>query len=183
MSRLEAGTKGETLVFALAALMLAATSATPATALTTASPWWEKVTFTISGDGSHQSCQYQTSLANDAAESCDAGDSPLKSASGGTGVYTKITIERRFNPGGKPNAFKLETGDTLLGGQVMALEIDGTGKVRTCEIVNMSGDVTPAYGCAEARAERFQASAGRAAPQVRHGFMTVIVYGHEEYPV
>jgi hypothetical protein len=168
-------------VFALAALVLAASTATPSSALTTASPWWEKVTFTISGDGSHQSCQYQTSLASDAA-TCDAGDSPLKSASGEKGVYTKITIERRFNPG-QPNDFKLETGDTLLGGQVMSLGIDGAGKVRTCEIVNMSGDVTPAYGCAEARAERFQASVGRTAPELRHGFMTVLVYGHEEYPV
>lgn len=170
-------------MFALAALLLAASTATPSPALTTASPWWEKVTFTISGDGAHQSCQYQTSLAGETAQSCDAGDSPLKSASGGKGVYTKITIERRFNPGGTPKDVKLETGDTLLGGQVMALEIDGAGKVRTCEIINMSGDVTPAYGCAEARAERFQASAGRAAPQLRHGFMTVLVYGHEEYPV
>jgi hypothetical protein len=65
----------------------------------------------------------------------------------------------------------------------MSLAIDGTGKVRTCEIINMSGDVTPAYGCAEARAERFQASAGRTAPQLRHGYMTILVYGHEEYPV
>lgn len=168
-------------MFALAALLLATASSSQA--LTTASPWWEKVTFTISGDGAHQSCQYQTSLTPQPAATCDAGDSPLKSASGSKGMYTKITIERRFNPGGAPGSFKLETGDTLLGGQVMSLAIDDTGKVRTCEIVNMSGDVTPAYGCAEARAERFEASAGRAAPQLRHGYMTVIVYGHEEYPV
>ena len=169
-------------MFALAALLLATSSATATPALTTASPWWEKVTFTISGDGAHQSCQYQTSLSGDGATTCDAGDSPVKKG-GGKGVYTKITIERRFNPGGKPEEFKLETGDTFLGGQVMSLAIDGAGKVRTCEIVNMSGDVTPAYGCAEARAERFQASAGRAAPELRHGYMTVLVYGHEEYPV
>lgn len=170
-------------MFALAALLLSTASATPSQALTTASPWWEKVTFTISGDGAHQTCQYQTSLSADPSTSCDAGDSPLKSASGSKGMYTKITIERRFNPGGAPGRFKLETGDTLLGGQIMSLAIDGTGKVRTCEIVNMSGDVAPAYGCAEARAERFEASAGQAAPQLRHGYMTVIVYGHEEYPV
>ena len=170
-------------MFALAALLLATSSATPSPALTTASPWWERVTFTISGDGAHQSCRYQTSLSADGATTCDAGDSPVKTKGGAKGVYTKITIERRFNPGGKPEEFKLETGDTFLGGQVMSLAIDGTGKVRTCEIVNMSGDVTPAYGCAEARAERFQASAGRAAPQLRHGYMTVLVYGHEDYPV
>ena len=52
MSRPERARKGESLVLALAALMLAASSATPAAALTTAAPWWEKVTFTISGDGS-----------------------------------------------------------------------------------------------------------------------------------
>lgn len=170
-------------MFALAALLLAASTAAPSPALTTASPWWERITFTISGDGSHQSCQYQTSLSADGATTCDAGDSPVKSPGGAKGVYTKITIERRFNPGGKPADLKLETGDTLLGGQVMALAIDEAGKVRTCEVINMSGEVTPTYGCAEARAERFQASAGRPASPLRHGFMTVIVYGHEEYPV
>lgn len=170
-------------MFALAALLLAASSAAPSPALTTASPWWERITFTISGDGSHQSCQYQTSLSADGAATCDAGDSPVKSPGGAKGVYTKITIERRFNPGGKPEDLKLETGDTLLGGQILALAIDEAGKVRTCEVINMSGEVTPTYGCAEARAERFQAGAGRPASPLRHGFMTVIVYGHEEYPV
>jgi hypothetical protein len=113
-------------------MLLAASSATPSPALTTASPWWEKVTFTISGDGAHQSCQYQTSLSASGASACDAGDSPVKSSHGAKGVYTKITIERRFNPGGKPEEFKLERGDTFLGGQVLWVAIEGTGKVRTC---------------------------------------------------
>ncbi len=170
-------------MLALAALMLAASSATPAAALTTAAPWWEKVTFTISGDGSHQSCQYQTSFSGKGAETCDAGDSPVKSASGSKGVYTKITIERRFTPGATPADVKLEAGDTFLGGQVMALDIDRSGKVNTCNIVKLTGDVTPAYGCSEARAERFEASAGQQEQKPRHGYMTILVYGHEEYPV
>jgi hypothetical protein len=77
---------------------------------------------------------------------------------------------------------KLETGDTLLGEQVLALAIDHTGAVKSCAIVGKSGEMKPPYGCEEARSEKFEANA-RTAAQLRHGFMTVLVYGHEEYPV
>ena len=165
----------------LAALILAATSADASPALTSKTPWWEKVTYTISGDGA-QSCQYQSSLAG--ARICDADESSggmEGAASGSTGTYTKITIERRFTPGGQPDRVRIESGDTLLGGQVMALAIDGAGTVRGCEVLVASGDVRPAYGCAQARAERFEASAERSEPQVRQAYMTIVVYGHEEY--
>lgn len=168
----------------LAALILAATSASAGAspALTLVAPWWEKVTYTINGDGAQQACVYETSLAG--ARSCedDHTFSHAKSAaSGSTGSYTKITIERRFNPGGVPDPLSLEAGDTLLGGQIMALAIDGTGAVRDCQVLAESGDVRPAYSCREARAERFEAGAGRETPKVRQAFMTIVVYGHEEY--
>jgi hypothetical protein len=168
-------------VLGLAALILAASSPAPSPTLTSTAPWWEKVTFTLIGEGGQQSCEYESSLPTAGNGMCDGdASSPVESANSAVGAYTKITIERRFTPGQKPDPGSLESGDTLLGGQVMALAIDGKGTVRACEIVVASGDVRPAYGCKEARAERFEASAGREAPQVLQGFMTIIVYGHEE---
>ena len=162
----------------LASLILAAASANASPALTSASPWWEKITYTMTGDGGQQSCVYLSSLAG--ARSCadDEDSSPVEAASGATGSYTKITIERRFTPGLQPDAGSLQKGDTLLGGQVMALAIDGTGSVRSCEILAESGDIRPAYSCKEARAERFDASA-RGHAQLRQAVMTILVYGHE----
>ena len=76
----------------------------------------------------------------------------------------------------------MAVGDTLLGQQVMALAIDSVGKVRGCTVVVRSGDVMPEYGCEEAKAERFQASASAepAAVATRQGYMTILIYGHEE---
>ena len=169
----------------IAALILAA-SASPSSALASASPWWEKFTFTFSGDGAKQSCRYQTNLPTaEAAEACDADDpgSAEQHQAGATtsGAYTKITVERRYNPGMQPEAVKLQTGDTLLGGQIMELAIDGSGSVQSCDVVGKSGEVQTPYGCDDARGERFQA-AGRTS-QLRHGFITVLVYGHDEDPV
>jgi hypothetical protein len=172
-------------VLGLAALVLAAATANPSTALTTASPWWEKFTFTMSNDGAQQSCQFESSNPAVATSSCeeDEAASPGEEQSSVVaGPYTKITIERRFTPASQPDPVILETGDTLLGSQVLSLAIDRAGAVSNCAIVGKSGEVNPPYGCDEARTERFEASADRAPAQVRHGFMTVLVYGHEEYP-
>jgi hypothetical protein len=173
-------------VLGLAALFLAAASANASPSFTSTAPWWEKVTFTISGDGANQTCRYESSLASAAAESCGSEDEPASlahDASGSTSTLTKITIERRFTPGTTPQPVDLNPGETLLGGQLMALDIDGGGKVLSCRVVGSAGDVKPPYGCDEARAERFQASASSTAQQLRHGLMTVFVYGHEEYLV
>jgi hypothetical protein len=169
--------------------MLTAASPAPSPALSSTAPWWEKFTFTMTEDGTQQACQYQTSLpiagvdgcGDDSADSQADGIHNASSASGGS--YTKITIERRFTPGTQPVPVRLETGDTLLGEQVLALAIDPAGAVKTCEIVGTKGELKPPYGCAEARTERFEAAAARSIQQFRHGFMTVLVYGHEEYPV
>ena len=70
-----------------------------------------------------------------------------------------ITFERRFKPGAQPDSGDLQPGETLIGGQVMALGIDPRGEVQTCKIVSESGSMRPQYGCAEAATERFEASA------------------------
>lgn len=166
---------------AAASVAVAATSADPM--LASNSPWWEKVTVTMNGDGAPQACSYETSLEPNAAERCDLDSAPasLTKASTHDGSVTRITFERRFTPGSAPVKAKLSTGDTLLGGQVMALDIDKLGKVRGCKIVAQSGAMKPEYSCADAAAERFEASLGTGQSPERQGYMSVIVYGHSEH--
>lgn len=159
-------------------------AATPA--LSSTAPWWEKVTVTLAGDGKSNSCKYETSLAPAAAKDCDVvGDAKSLGAGAPSAKdqLTRLTFERRFDPGAMPVDAVLQTGDTLLGRQVMSLAIDAAGKVKGCRVVAASGDVTPAYGCADARAEQFEASAVTGAGEPRTGYMTVLVYGHEEHVV
>jgi hypothetical protein len=168
------------LKLALLAATAAASTATPPT-LVANTPWWEKITVTVNDDGNAHGCEYQTSLAG-AAQSCDvSGDSKALAAGAGgpKGAYTRITFERRFSPGSAPDTGKLHAGDTLLGGQVMALAIDGSGAVNGCRVVAKSGGMTPDYGCAEARAEKFETSARSAVPSTQ-GYLTILVYGHSE---
>lgn len=177
----------------IAALILASAAGTMAAAASTSSsdtlvpnaPWWEKVTVTMDSDGQPQSCRYETSLAA-AAEACDVASPDAASAtkaSTAKGELTRITFERRFTPGAAPAKPQLATGDTLLGGQVMALAIDAKGSVKGCRVVSTTGSVQPEYGCSDASAERFQASLGNraAAASPREGYMTIIVYGHSEH--
>lgn len=169
----------------LAALVLAAVSTTSAPALKSSSPWWEKVTVTVASDGKARACSYQTSLKPQTATACEVSSTDADAATGpgdSKDEVTRITFERRFNPGSQPDS-KVQTGDTLLGSQVMALAIDRAGAVKGCQIVSKSGSMTPDYGCEEAKAERFEASAGRSADQSLQGFMTILVYGHDEHVV
>ena len=170
-----------------------ATNGSPDDTLVASSPWWEKVTVTIAGDGKAESCKYESSLKPNAPQSCDVSDTGAASMTSASSrsesatakqEYTKITFERRFTPGAPPAKADLQTGDTLLGGQMMALAIDGRGKVNNCKIVAQSGDMQPQYGCDEASAEKFQASAATGAAAVQHqGYMTILVYGHSEHMV
>lgn len=169
----------------LAALAVAAATATQSPALMSSAPWWERVTVTLSGDGNAHSCTYETSLRAAAANACEVsgGGKAFAASSKGSGSkeeITRITFERKFVPGvATPGNASLQPGDTLLGQQVMALAIDGAGAVQACKIVARTGDMTPEYGCDEAKTEKFEASA--ASEQHRLGFMTVAVYGHEEH--
>jgi hypothetical protein len=168
-----------------ALLMAAATAASPSSsALVSTASWWEKVTVTVSGDGKPQSCKYESSLRASDPASCDVeGGSLGASGSGSKEEFTRITFERRFIPGGQlPDESSLQLGDTLLGRHVMALAIDPSGSVQGCKVVASSGDMPPDYGCEEVQAEKFEASAAKAAASPpRQGYMTVLVYGHAEH--
>ena len=156
--------------------------------------WWEKVTIKMSGDGEAQACQYTTSRVgkSDGADCkvekqassvvAQAASSPSESAKDGT--TTTITFERRFTPGTTlPSEASLQTGEKLLGKEVMALAIDHAGKVSGCRVVDTSGDTGVAYGCDEAAAEKFETAAAAAEGGHRLGFMTILVYGHNEHVV
>jgi hypothetical protein len=175
---------------AIAALILASTSAHSTATLTSNAPWWERVTVTVTDDGNTQSCRYETSLQASAGTDCSVAGGGAAAmtrragaSSGAKDQYTRITFERRFSPGAKPDTQTLQPGETLLGGQVMALAIDAHGAVKHCQVVATSGALTPQYGCDEAAAERFDANAATARVPEREGFMTILVYGHSEHVV
>ena len=176
------------MIRAIAALALASASAHSTATLTSSVPWWERVTVTVTDEGKAQSCRYETSLQPKATQDCSVSGGEASATTQGSGAkdqYTSITFERRFTPGATPRTQSLQPGETLLGGQVMALAIDGHGAVKGCKVVATTGGVTPDYGCDEATAERFEASAGstRATAPEREGYMSVIVYGHPEHMV
>ena len=166
---------------------LAAAAVSPATSpgLVSTSPWWEKVTVTVSGDGDPRSCHYESSMVATGAQKCDVEGQTGALATSGSGTkdeFTSITFERRFSPTNQLDRGGAQPGDTLLGGQVMALAIGADGAVRGCRVVASAGDMTPDYGCEEAKAERFQASASTSdvAGSPRQAYLTVLVYAHAE---
>lgn len=176
---------------AIAALALASASAhSPATLKSTAA-WWERVTVLVADDGKAQSCRYESSLQPNGGQECSVTEGPassVKSAGAGASAknqFTRITFERRFSPGAKPDLDSLQPGETLLGGRVMALAIDAKGAVKNCEVVATSGAVAPQYDCADIEAERFEASVGgtHASAAPRAAYMSVVVYGHSEHVV
>jgi len=169
-----------------AAMPKAGAKADPA--LSPISEWWEKVTVTLAGDGKSNSCRYETSLVPDAAKDCNVSGDPKAlgaDAPQSKDQFTRLTFERRFNPGSMaPQDAALQTGDTLLGRQVLSLAIDASGKVKGCRVIAKSGDMTPAYDCDDAQSEHFEASAAKpGATDAHEGFMTILVYGHEEHLV
>jgi hypothetical protein len=183
---------------ALAALALlsasfvsgATAASTPPSRLKATAAWWEKVTVTIASDGKAQSCKYETSFVPANSKDCDVtGGAGALGASGDAASaandeYTRLTFERRFQPGAAvPGDGGLQIGDKLLGRQAMSLAIDAAGAVKGCKIVAASGEVTPEYGCDDASSEHFEASAGAPAATPRQGVMTILVYGHAEHAV
>ena len=164
----------------------AAASASTSTTLVSNAPWWEKITVTLSGDGKPEACRYETSLKQ-TSDDCDVASSEasmVSKASDSKGEVTRITFERRFTPGAPPAKPNLQTGDTLLGGEMMALAIDAKGAVKDCKMVAQSGAMRPQYSCDDATAERFQASYGAGKNSAeREGYMTILVYGHTEHMV
>lgn len=148
-------------------------------ALESAVAWWERITVTVDDKGTQQSCRYETSLAG--STDCDKAMAASIGSSGNNtaGLFKKVTFERRFSPNGKPDAGKLQPGDTLLGRQVMYLTIDSNGAITSCKVVATAGEVRSAYGCDDAKKEQFKAEAA-AEGSSRQAFLTVLSYGHTE---
>lgn len=149
--------------------------------LETSVPWWEKVTVTVDDKGQQRSCFYHSSLSSTPPEACHesvAAGIEVR-GDGQSGLFSKVTIERRFSPGRQLDAGRLEPGDTLLGRQVMFLTIDARGAIASCHLVSRSGEAPPDYDCDKARKEQFRAQASADAG-ARQAFMTILAYGHTE---
>jgi hypothetical protein len=145
--------------------------------------WWEKVTVTVASEDEQPVCTFSSS--HQALQPCDieAKAGALAGAGPEKGQVTKVVFERRFEPGAvQPQEAELAAGEMLLGGQVLKLAIDGSGKVSKCDVVSTAGDLKPDYGCAQAVQERFAAGAGGGAAQAAalSGYMTVLIYAHSE---
>lgn len=167
-------------MLAIFAAALAASSPSPV--LEASVPWWEKVTVTVDDKGKQQSCRYESSLSLNGAEACDDEmEAGVRAESDGrTGVYSKLTFERRFSPDiGQLDAGRLQPGDQLLGRHILFLTIGSDGWIDSCHIVATSGDILPAYDCEEAKREQFSAQA-LAGTGARQAFMTILAYGHTE---
>lgn len=172
-----------TATLSAAAAASATPSAHPVPVLLSHAPWWEKVTVTIAADGQANGCEYRTSLLP-GTKSCDVvGPASTDAGRGTKDQITRLTFERRFRPDrGAVADDSPPSGDTLLGRQVLALAIDAKGSVAGCRIVASAGDMTPDYGCEEAVAEKFASLSGGAG-HAREGYMSILVYGHEEHVV
>ena len=167
-------------MLALLAAALAASTSSPV--LESSMPWWERITVTVDDKGEQQSCRYETSSSAGGGEECGEAIASTIPSGGktGSGLYSKLTFERRFSPGDRLDSGKLQPGDTLIGRQVMFLTFDAKGAIASCHVVAVSGDSPTAYGCDQARKEQFRVSAG-AAPAPRRAFMTILAYGHTEH--
>lgn len=151
--------------------------------LESATPWWERISVTLDDKGKQKSCRYETSSSSK-AEACDKAmaESLPTTGKGQSGVFSKLTFERRFSPNGRVDGGKLQPGDTLLGRQVIFMTFDEKGGVNSCHVVATAGDNPPAYDCDAARKEQFRAPAS-ARPDQRQAFMTILAYGHREQVV
>jgi hypothetical protein len=142
--------------------------ALPAAALAAAplpsDAWWEKIIIRMTGAGEAQGCQYQTNRPAASGADCKVvgGSMSAQPASTSDG-YTAITFERRFNPGEAPGDSAIQQGEKLLGKKVLALVIDNAGKVSATE--------------------QFAATGAPATARDRHGFLTILAYGHNEHVV
>lgn len=159
----------------------AAAVAAESPSLTASAPWWDKITMTIDGNGAEKACNYESSLTPASTESCADEDSasPASKAKGPAGLFTKLTFERRFSPGDRPEPGRLQPGDQLVGRQVIYLTIGDDGAVKGCKVLDVSGEV-PDYGCKEAQTEKFNVSFDPASAATQQAFMTILVYGHTE---
>lgn len=173
-------------VIPLSASTATATPKIPATPTATSqlsatAPWWERLVLTLGEKGETRACQYETSLEPGKRQPCEV-EGAAEDSAGLPEQVTRITFERRFSPAASLADAEVKPGDKMLGKSVLALAIDGDGKVRGCKVV-VTGGVRPDYGCAEAQAEKFEASAGASEVATRVATLTILVYAHEENQV
>jgi hypothetical protein len=143
-------------------------------------PWWERLVLTLGEEGETRACQYETSLEPGKRTPCDVeGADSAAAATVLPEQITRITFERRFSPNANLSDAEVKAGDSLLGKSVLALAIDGKGRVLGCKVV-ATGGMKPDYGCKEATAEKFEASANSAPVATRVATLTILVYAHEE---
>ena len=165
----------------LALFAAALAASTPSPALETSTSWWERVTVTVDDRGKQQSCQYEVSLSSAGAKACDDElAASLPSGRGPSGRYSKMTFERRFSPGRRPDSGYLQPGDELLGRKVLFMTFGADGSIASCDVVAATGEMAFQYNCEEARKEQFRVQPD-AAPGARQAFMTVLAYGHSEH--
>lgn len=176
---------------ALAALIpfTASSAAAPAipdmpdaeTQLSASAPWWEKLVLTLGEKGETRACQFETSLEPGKRQPCEV-EGTNEAAKGVPEQVTRITFERRFSPAASLADGEVKAGDKMLGKSVLALAIDAGGRVTGCKVV-AAGGMRPDYGCKEAAAEKFEASASAMAAPNRVASLTILVYAHEENQV
>ena len=154
----------------------------PSSPLESSVPWFERITVTVDDQGAQRSCQYQFSLTPGGPKPCDQSMTSTipATAKASSGVYSKLTFERRFSPAPKLDSGRLLAGDKLLAQQVMFLTIGANGSIAACRVVGRAGDMMPAYGCDEAKSEQFRVPARTSAGTSSQAFMTILVYGHQE---
>ena len=153
-----------------------------AEALSSTVPWWERLVLTMGEEGETRTCTYQTSLIPGETKDCEVSGAAAADDAGAEALpeqLTHVTFERRFSPDASMADTEVAAGDTLLGKSVLALAIDAQGKVRGCKVV-ATGGMKPDYGCKEAAAEKFEASATTVPVATRVATLTILVYAHEE---
>ena len=144
-------------------------------------PWWERLIVTVGEEGETRACQFETSVEPGKRQACDV-EGAAEAAAGLPEQVTRITFERRFSPEANLADGEVEAGSKLLGKSVLALAIDGQGRVRGCKVV-ATGGMKPDYGCAEAAAEKFEAAATTTPAETRVASLTILVYAHAENQV
>ena len=72
---------------ALAALALASTTAQSPSTLTSGTPWWERVTVTVSDDGQARSCHYESSLSPNTGQDCSVVGDQASAAKAGAAKH------------------------------------------------------------------------------------------------
>lgn len=138
---------------------------------------------TLGEEGETRACQFETSLEPGKRQRCEV-EGAEQAPEGMPEQVTHITFERRFSPAASLADGEVRPGDKMLGKSVLALAIDGEGRVKGCKVV-ASGGMKPDYGCKEATAEKFEASASSASANAatRVATLTILVYAHEENQV